>query len=87
MARKAPQKVNFYKETVKRIEVHKATRCIIRHDLMLLWFKDLRNEVTTSNTPDENHDVKEPIKRILNSHNVYVAQKPFQIWGIFYCQT
>ena len=54
---------------------------------MLLWFKDLRNEVTTSNTPDENHDVKEPIKRILNSHNVYVAQKPFQIWGIFYCQT
>ena len=71
----------------------------MRHDLMLLQFKDLRNEVTTSNTPDEKepatgfavipyiHGVSEPMKRILNSHNVYIAQKPFQIWRIFYCQT
>ena len=56
---------------------------------MLLLFKDLRNEVTTSNTPDEKvpatgfavisyiHGVSEPIKIILNSHNVYIAQKPF----------
>ena len=60
---------------------------------MLLWLKDLRNEVTTSNTPDEKepatgfavipyiHGVTEPIKGILNSHNVYVAQKPFQTLG------
>ena len=65
---------------------------------MLLQFKDLRNEVT-SNTPDEKepatgfavipyiYGVSEPMKRILNSHNVHIAQKPFQIWGIFYCQT
>ena len=51
------------------------------------------NEVTTSNTPYEKepvtgfavipyiHGVTEPIKRILNSHNVYVGQKPFQILG------
>ena len=51
------------------------------------------NEVTTSNTPSEKepatgfavipyiHGVTEPIKRILNSHNVYVAQKPFQTLG------
>ena len=51
------------------------------------------NEVTTSNTPYEKepatgfaviphiHGVTEPIKRILNSHDVYVAQKPFQTLG------
>ena len=51
------------------------------------------NEVTTSNTPHEKEPasgfavipyiqgVTEPIKRILNSHNVYVAQKPFQTLG------
>ena len=78
------------KEIVKYIKVHKATRRIIRHGLVLLWFKDLMNEVTTSNTPDEKEPatffaviphiqgVTEPIKRILNSHNVKVAQKPFQ---------
>ena len=44
------------------------------------------NEVATSDTPDEKEPatgfvgvgVTEPIKRILNCHNVYVAQKPFQ---------
>ena len=50
------------------------------------------NEVTTSNTPYEKepatgfavipyiHGVTytEPTKRILNNHNVYVAQKPFR---------
>ena len=51
------------------------------------------NEVTTNNTPDEKepatgfavityvHGVTEPIKKILNSHHVYVAQKPFQTLG------
>ena len=51
------------------------------------------NEVTTSNTPHGKepatgfavipyiHGVTEPIKRILNSHNVYVAQKSFQTSG------
>ena len=51
------------------------------------------NEVTTSNTPYEKepatgfavipyiHGVTEPIKIILNSHNVYVGQKPFQTLG------
>ena len=81
------------KEIVKYIKVHKATRRIIRHGLVLLWFKDLMNEVTTSNTPDKKEPatgfavipyiqgVTEPIKRILNNHNVYVAQKPFQTLG------
>ena len=44
------------------------------------------NEVATSDTPDEKEPatgfvgvgVTEPIKKILNCHNVYVAQKPFQ---------
>ena len=48
------------------------------------------NEVTTSNTPYEKepatgfavipyiHGVTEPIKRILNSYNVYVAQNLFR---------
>ena len=48
------------------------------------------NEVITSNTPDKKepatgfavipyiHGVTEPTKRILNNHNVYVAQKPFR---------
>ena len=78
------------KEIVKYIKVHKATRRIIRHGLVLLWFKDLMNEVTTSNTPDEKEPatyfaviphiqgVTEPIKRILNGPNVYGYQKPFQ---------
>ena len=47
----------------------------------------------TTNTPDEREPatgfavipyiqgVTEPIKRILNSHNVNVAQKPFQTLG------
>ena len=60
---------------------------------MLLWFTDLINEVTTSNTPHEKEPVTgftvipyiqgvtEPIKIILNSHNFYVAQKPFQTIG------
>ena len=64
------------KEVVKYIKVHKATRRIIRHGLVLLWFKDLMNEVTISNTPDEKEPatyfaviphiqgVTEPIKRI-----------------------
>ena len=51
------------------------------------------NEVTTSNTPHGKepatgfvvipyiHGVTEPIKRILNGHNVYVVQKPFQTSG------
>ena len=41
------------KEIVKYIKVHKATRYIIRYGLVLLRFKDLINEVTTSNTPPE----------------------------------
>ena len=33
-------KGKFNKEIVNDIEVHKATRCIIRHGFMSLWFKD-----------------------------------------------
>ena len=33
-------KGKFNKEIVNYIEVRKATRCIIRHGFMLLWFKD-----------------------------------------------
>ena len=55
--------------------------------------------VATSSTPDEREPttgfafipytqgVTEPIKRILNSHNVKVAQKPFQTLGHIFCQT
>ena len=58
--------------------------------IKVLVFKDLMNEVTTSNTPDEKEPatyfavipriqgVTEPIKRILNGPNVYGYQKPFQ---------
>ena len=88
-------KGEFYKEIVNYIEVHEATRCIIRHGFMLLWFKDWMNEVT-SNSFDEkelatsfavipyNQGVTGPIKRIINSHNVEVGQKHFQtLWHIF----
>ena len=31
--------------------------------------------------------VTEPFKRVLNSHNVKVAQKPFSDFGAYFCQT
>ena len=57
------------------------------------FLHNCRKLVTTSSTPDEREPVTsfavipyiqgvtEPIKRILNSHNVKVAQKPFQTVG------
>ena len=57
------------------------------------FLRNCRRPVTTSSTPDEREPatgfavipyiqgVTEPIKRILNSHNVKVAQKPFQTLG------
>ena len=57
------------------------------------FFRDCQKPVTTSNALDEREPatgfpvipciqgVTEPIKRILNSHNVKVAQKPFQTLG------
>ena len=59
------------------------------------FLRNCRKPVTTSSTPDEREPatgfavipyiqgVTEPIKRILNGHNVKVAQKPFQTLGIF----
>ena len=56
-------------------------------------FSVIAKPVTTSSTPDEREPatgfavilyiqgVTEPIKRILNGHNVKVAQKPFQTLG------
>ena len=56
-------------------------------------FRNCQKSVTTSNALDEREPatgfavipyiqgVTEPIKRILNSHNVKVAQKPFQTLG------
>ena len=57
------------------------------------FLRNCKKPVTTSNTSDEREPatgfaviphirvVTEPIKRILNSHNVKVAQKPFQTLG------
>ena len=57
------------------------------------FLRNCHKPVTTSSTPDEREPatgfavipyiqgVMEPIKRILNSHNVKVAQKPFQNLG------
>ena len=57
------------------------------------FLRNCQKPVTTSSTPDEREPatgfavipyiqgVTEPIKRILNSHNVKVAQKPFQTLG------
>ena len=57
--------------------------------------RNCQKPATTSSTPDEREPatgfavipyiqgVTEPIKRILNGHNVKVAQKPFQTLGIF----
>ena len=57
------------------------------------FLRNCQKPVTTSSTPDEREaatgfavipyiqGVTEPIKRILNSHNVKVAQKPFQTLG------
>lgn len=54
--------------------------------------------VTTSNTPDEKEPaigfavipyiqgVTEPMKKILNSYNVKIAQKPFQTLGQIFGQ-
>ena len=59
------------------------------------FLHNCQKPVTTSNSLDEREPatgftvipyiqgVTEPIKRILNSHNVQVAQKPFRLWGIF----
>ena len=59
------------------------------------FLHNCQKPVTTSSTPDEREPatgfavipyiqgVTEPIKRILNGHNVKVAQKPFQTLGIF----
>ena len=63
------------------------------------FLRNCRKPVATSSTPDERQTttgfavipytqgVTEPIKRILNSHNVKVAQKPFQTLGHIFCQT
>ena len=59
------------------------------------FFVTAKKPVTTSSTPDEREPatgfaviiipyirgITEPIKRILSSHNVKVAQKPFQNLG------
>ena len=57
------------------------------------FLRNCQKPVTTSSTPDEREpatgfavnvyiqSVAEPIKRILNSHNVKVVQKPFQTLG------
>ena len=57
------------------------------------FLRNCRKPVTTSSTPDKREPatgfavipyiqgVTEPIERILNSHNVKVAQKPFQTLG------
>ena len=59
------------------------------------FLRNCRRPVTTSSTPDEREPatgfavipyiqgVTEPIKRILNSLNVKVAQNIFRLWGIF----
>ena len=58
------------------------------------FLRNCRKPVTTSSTPGKREPatgfavipyiqgVTEPIGRILNSHNVKVAQEPFRIWGI-----
>ena len=63
------------------------------NDYTKTFFRDCQKPVTTSNALDEREPatgfavipyiqgVTEPIKRILNSHNVKVAQKPFQTLG------
>ena len=57
------------------------------------FLRNCQKPVTTSSTPDEREPatgfavipyiqgVTEPIKRILNGHNVKVAQKPFRTLG------
>ena len=57
------------------------------------FLRNCQKQVTISNSPDERESVTdfavipyikgvtEPIKRILNGHNVKVAQKPFQTLG------
>ena len=61
--------------------------------IYILKFRNCQKPVTNSNTLDEREPatgfavipyiqgVTETIKRILNSHNVKVAQKPFQTLG------
>ena len=63
------------------------------------FFRDCQKPVTTSNALDEREPatgfavipyiqgVTEPIKRILNSHNVKVAQKPFQTLGHIFAKS
>ena len=58
-----------------------------------LFLRNCQKPVTTGNALDETEpatgfavipyiqSITEPIKRILNSHNVKVAQKPFQTLG------
>ena len=62
-----------------------------------IFLRNCLKPVTTSNTPDEKepatgfavtahiHGVTEPIKRILNSHNVKVTQKPFPDFRAYFC--
>ena len=57
------------------------------------FLRNCQKQVTISNSPDERESVTgfavipyikgvtEPIKRILNGHNVKVARKPFQTLG------
>ena len=64
-----------------------------------IFLRNCLKPVTTSNTPDEKepatgfavtahiHGVTEPIKRILNSHNVQVTQKPFPDFRAYFCLT
>ena len=55
-----------------------ATRWTIRHSLMLLWFTDLMN--VTEEVTIHRLNVSTLLSS-LNSHNVKVAQKPFQTLG------
>ena len=62
------------------------------------FLRNCQKPVTTSSTPDEREPatyfavtpyiqgVTEPIKRILNSHNVKVTQKPFQTLGYIFAK-
>ena len=63
------------------------------------FLRNCQKPVTTSNALDEREPatgfavipyiqgVTEPIKRILNSHNVKVAQKSSSDFGAYFCQT
>ena len=88
-------KGKFNKEIVNYIEVRKATRCIIRHGFMLLWFKDWMNEVTTSNSFDEKElatglqlfltfrVLRDPSRELLIATTLKFLKNLFRLCGIF----